>query len=339
MRKIIEMNKIPTHNLTLTILLLALASGPLVLAQEADAQSQDEIKDITGRNYLLVPSTPRAAPVPIKLTDFCLLNWDFAAPDFKLQDNGHMTGKGYMASPSLAGQMLPYAKEEGNSLCQVPRYSLVPSGLPDGGNALQYALGPQQRTDPKARTEHYLVIENFDKIYVSDFSLKLHPDFTPIDLKRQDGGSAWCCLRQWHQGVPISPPMALSLKQGTRDIISTRFCWGTYEGGEIFRARSSEKKIQLGKWYHFRFEWRIAPGTDRSFCKVWMSDLRKGDQLTAEDMWCNYHGPIGYTTPEGKPNWNSHPLREQQGLYQNSHLVTKTFHAVIYDNVCIHQRN
>ncbi len=329
-------------HLALSILLLALAGGPLALAQEADAPSQDEMKDINGRKYLLVPSTPRVAPVSIKPADVCLLKWDFSEQDFKLQDNGHMAGNGYKASLSLAGQMLPYPKEEGKSLSQVPRYSLVPSGLPGGGMAMQYALGPQARTDPKARTEHYLKIENFDKTYVSDFSLKLHPGFTPIDLKRPDGGSAWCCLRQWHQGVPIPPPMALWVKQGTPDVIRTSFSWGTYTGGrrgETYGARSSEKKIQLGQWYHFRFEWRIAPGTDRSYCLVWMSDQREGDQLTAEDMWCNYRGPIGYVAPEGKPNWTGHPLREQQGLYQNSYFAPAAFHAVIYDNVSIYLRN
>ncbi len=335
------MHKKAAH-LTRLILLLALAGGPLMLAREADAPSQDEMKDLNGRTYLLVPSTPRAAPVPIKPTDTCLLKWDFAAPDFKLQDNGHMAGNGYQASPSLAGQMLPCPKEEGKSLSQVPRYSLVPAGLPGGGKAMQYVLGPQERTDPKARTEHYLAIENFDQIYVSDFSLKLPPAFTPIDLKRATGGTAWCLLHQWHQGVPIPPPMSLRVKAGTRDVISAGFSWGVYNGGKSGKtsgAQSSEKKIQLGQWYHFRFEWRIAPGTDRSFCKVWMSDQRNGDQLTAADLWCNYHGSIGYVTPEGKPNWNSHPLREQAGLYQNSHLAPNAFHAVIYDNVSIHLRN
>ena len=66
---------------------------------------------------------------------------------------------------------------------------------------------------------------------------------------------------------------------------------------------------------------------------------RKGDQLTAEDMWCNYHGPIGYAALDGKPSWDGHPIREQEGLYQNSHLAPAAFHAVIYDNVSIHLRN
>ena len=60
-----------------------------------------------------------------------------------------MAGNGYKASLSLAGQMLPYPKEEGKSLSQVPRYSLVPSGLPGGGMAMQYALGPQARPIPR----------------------------------------------------------------------------------------------------------------------------------------------------------------------------------------------
>ena len=314
-------------------------------AQGADigtSAKQAEFTDENGRKYLLVPPIPREAPVPIKPTDVCLLKWDFDGPDFKLLKNGTLAGNGYKSVPSSWAQLLPYAKEEGESLSLVARYSVVPSGLPGGGNALQYLLGPQKRTDPKARTEHYLTIENFDKSYVSDFSLKLHPGFTPIDLKRPDGGSAWCCLRQWHQGVSIPPPMALWVKQGTRDVITASFSWGTYKGGKSAKtsgARSSEKKIQLGQWYHFRFEWRIAPGTDRSYGKVWMSDQRKGDQLTAEDMWCNYHGPIGYATPEGKPSWEGHPIREQEGLYQNSHLAPDAFHAVIYDNVGIYLRN
>jgi hypothetical protein len=326
---------------TFSILLLALAVGPLALAQEADPSSQDEMIDVNGRKHLLVPATPKAAPAALKSTDACLLKWDFAAPDFKLWDNGYMAGNGYKSTSSLWGQILPYPKAEGKSLTPVPRYSLVPSGLPDGGKALQYVLGPQERSDPKARTEHYLTIENFDKTYVSDFSLKLHPGFTPIDLKGETGRSAWCLLHQWHQGISISPPMVLRMKTGTRDVLLAGFSWGSYNGdksGKISEAQSSEKKIQLGQWYHFRFEWRIAPGTDRSFCKVWMSDQRKGDELTAADLWCNYHGPIGYVNAEGNPVWISHPIREQQGLYQNSHFATNAFHAVIYDNISIHLR-
>ena len=328
----------------LSALLLAggFLSPPLPGADSVTSEKVTEVTDVGGRKYPLVPSTPREASVPIKTTDVCLLKWDFDGPDFKLLKNGSLAGNGYKSVPSSWAQLLPYAKEEGESLCRVARYSVVPSGLPGGGNALQYFLGPQKPTDPKARTEHYLTVENFDKPYVSDFSLKLHPGFTPIDLKRPDGGSAWCCLRQWHQGVPIPPPMALSLKQGTRDVISTGFGWGTYKGGKsgkTYGTRSSEKQIQLGQWYHFRFEWRIAPGTDRSYCKVWMSAQRKGDQLTAEDMWCNYHGPIGYVALDGKPSWDGHPIREQEGLYQNSHLAPAAFHAVIYDNVSIHLRN
>ena len=94
-----------------SILPLARADSLIARAQEADSPSQDEMKDINGRMYLLVPATPRVAPVPIKPTDTCLLKWDFAAPDFQLQDNGHMAGNGYKASPGLAGQMLPYPKE------------------------------------------------------------------------------------------------------------------------------------------------------------------------------------------------------------------------------------
>ena len=313
-------------------------------AQGADLGTdarQAELTDANGQKYLLIPLTPQEAPVPIKPTDVRLLKWDFDGPDFKLLKNGTLAGIGYKSLPSAWAQWLPYAKEEGESLSPVARYTVVSSGLPGGGNALQYFLGPQKPTDHKARTEHYLTVENFVKPYVSCFSLKLHPDFSPINLKRPDGGIAWCYLRQWHQGTTraLSPPMELTVKLGTRDVISTIFRWGTDKGGKTYEARSSERKIQLGQWYHFRYEWRIAPGTDRSYSRVWMSDQRKGDQLTAEDLWCNYRGPIGYVNPDGKPSWAGHPIREQQGLYQNSHLAPEAFHAVIYDNVSIHLRN
>ena len=118
-------------------------------------------------------------------------------------------------------------------------------------------------------------------------------------------------------GSPHTAAHSIVGKTKQPDVNQNQFSWGTYTGGrrgKTYRARSSEKKIQLGQWYHFRFEWRIAPGTNRGFCQVWMSDQRKGDQLTAEDMWCNYHGPIGYAAAAGNPTGTAIPSANKKGF-------------------------
>lgn len=270
--------------------------------------------------------------------DSVILNLDFDGSDFKLYENLNFEDNGYMPTKTIYG-ILPSARIEGHSLTTIKQISVISSESKDGGNAIQYTLGPQILTDHKARAEHYLFVGDFGKIYVSEFSLKLDPNFTPIMEKRIDGGTAWCCLRQWHQSSPESPPMALDLKVGTNNVIYTNFLSGTYKTGPDNKSyRSTEKTLQLGKWYHFRYEWRIDPGTDNSFCKIWMSDTRMGNQMTDADIWCDYKGRIGYSLV-GKPaseigalSWK---IREQQGLYQNSHIGANSFHAVIYDNVKI----
>lgn len=270
--------------------------------------------------------------------DSIILNWNFDSTDFKLESNFNIADNGYRTVKYSHGD-LPRFRSEGNSLTTTPRVSVVSSE--GSGNAIQYTLGPQKEGDHKARAEHYLFVANFGKTYISEFSLKLHPGFTPILVQRADGGSAWCCFRQWHQSSPESPPMTLLLKPGTNNVIYTEFLYGTCRGGIVRKSKTSEKIIQLGKWYHFRYEWRIDPGTDNSYCKIWMSENKINSNPDNKDLWCDYKGQIGYTL-DGKSESEIEPLsrniREQQGLYQNSDFDTNAFHAVIYDSIKITEK-
>lgn len=272
-----------------------------------------------------------------QINDSIILKWDFDGDSFKIDKNYNIQDNDYKSINHGFG-ILPRFRSEGNSLTSTPMLSVVPSGVLGSGNAIQYTLGAQKEGDHKARAEHYLFVADFGKVYVSEFSLKLHSDFTPVTLQRKDGGAAWCCLRQWHQSSPESPPMTLLLKPGTNNVIYTEFLYGTRRGGMIRRSKTSEKIIQLGKWYYFRYEWRIDPGTNNSYCKIWMSENKIDKNIDNKDLWCDYEGQIGYTL-EGKPDSEIEPLsrniREQQGLYQNSDFNPDAFHAVIYDNIKI----
>lgn len=269
--------------------------------------------------------------------DSIILHWNFDSSDLKIDKNYNIQDNGYKSVNQGSG-VLPRFRSEGNSLTPTSILSVVSSGVFGSGNAIQYTLGAQKEGDHKARVEHYLFVADFGKVYVSEFSLKLHPDFTPVNLQRKDGGAAWCCLRQWHQSSPESPPMALLLKPGTNNIIYTEFLYGTRRGGIIRKYKTTEKVIQLGKWYYFRYEWRIDPGTNNSYCKIWMSENKIDENPDQKDLWYDYEGQIGYTL-EGKPESEIEPLsrniREQQGLYQNSDFNIGAFHAIIYDNIKI----
>jgi len=275
-----------------------------------------------------------------KSKDSLIIKLDFDGIDFHLSKNFDFEDNGYKGVKYNYG-VIPRARAEGESHSSKERVSVVPSDLSGCGNALQYTLGPQKETDSKARIEHYLFVGDFGKTYVSEFSLKLHRDFTAIDFARFDGGSAWCCLHQWHQSSPESPPISLNIKKGTNNVLITNFLYGTRRGGKIRSAQSSEKTVELDKWYHFRYEWHIEPGTDNSYCKIWMSDKRMSDKINDTDLWYDYKGQIGYTL-EGKPESEMEPLsrniREQQGIYQNTYIDPNAFHAVIYDNVKIYQK-
>jgi hypothetical protein len=270
--------------------------------------------------------------------DSIIINWDFDGNDFSLDKKLNILDNGYKIVSYTHG-LLPRFRSEGSSLTNFERVSVVHTFTKDDNNAIQYTLGPQKEGDLKARSEHYLFVADFGKTYISEFSLKLHPNFTPILLKRADGGAAWCCLRQWHQSSPESPPMALNLKEGSNNVIVTEFQYGTHKHGKIKRFTSTEKVLIPDKWYHFRYEWRIVPGSINSYCKVWVSENKLSKIPDPSELWCNYLGQIGYTL-EGKPESEMEPLsqkiREQQGLYQNSDFDPKAFHAVIYDNVKIY---
>jgi len=283
--------------------------------------------------------------IKVSFGPLMLLNLDFDGSDFILYGSFDFTDNGYKKTGyNYNGtiEYVPTIRIEGSSISNTPRVTVVNSQLENSGNALQYTLGPQLSTDEKARVEHYLFIGDFKKAYVSEFSIKLHPNFTPIDLVRLDGGVAWCCLHQWHQSSPESPPISLLIKNGTNNIIYTNILSGTYKTGSNNKSfNTPEKTIVLGKWYHFRYEWLIDPGTTNSYCTIWISDTRIGDQLTDADLWYNYRGPIGYTLV-GKPASEMDPLsrniREQQGIYQNTYIDPKAFHALVYDNVKIYQK-
>jgi hypothetical protein len=216
---------------------------------------------------------------------------------------------------------------------------LVPSFSRETGRAIRYALGPQA-TSGKARSEHYLHVGEFNRTYCSEFSMMLDPNMTIAEKTTEhDGGSNWVILRQWHQSAPESPPIALMLEGGTNNVIVTSIRYGDRKGAESqkFRGRNT---LKPGKWYHFRYQWHIAPGSDNGRLKVWLSDQRWGDNLRETDVLFDYHGPIGYTLngkPESEVSSHSNSIREQQGIYQGAHLAKTSFHAVSIANVRIYQ--
>ncbi|MEM7698551.1 MAG: hypothetical protein AAF236_09130 [Verrucomicrobiota bacterium] len=271
-----------------------------------------------------------------------LIALNFLSEDSRLLKNGDIFDLPFRKKPTDFGK-LPRARFEGTTLAGRPvgpqSVSLVPSFSPEAGRAIRYQLGPQGN-DSKARAEHYLHVGELNQTYCSEFSMMLDPEMTIAEKARShDQGPNWVILRQWHQSAPESPPISLGLVQGTNNIIHTLIRFGDHKGSSSLRLRG-RKTLRLGHWYHFRYKWRIAPGTDDSHLTVWFSDKRWGDELQASDLLFDYRGPIGYTLrgkPESEINEMSWVIREQQGIYQGAHRDADSFHAVSIANVQIYR--
>jgi hypothetical protein len=267
---------------------------------------------------------------------------NFKSKNSRLLPNGDFIDGEYRPRNTDYGKM-PRARFEGTipggNTVGPESVKLVPSFSPETGRAIRYALGPQA-TGGKARSEHYLHVGEFNRTYCSEFSMMLDPNMTIAEKTRKhDGGPNWVILRQWHQNAPESPPIALMLEGATNNVIVTSIRYGDRKGAESRRSRG-RKTLKPGKWYHFRYQWHIAPGSDNGRLKVWLSDERWGDSLRDTDVLFDYHGPIGYTLngkPESENNSHSNSIREQQGIYQGAHLAKPSFHAVSIANVRIYQ--
>ncbi len=285
--------------------------------------------------FLLAASITSSAQLSTNLLkDSVYIDFDFDGPDFKFFGNYNFTDNGIKPEKYSFG-VYPRARIEGKSLIDTKPIGIVQSNF---GNCMQYTLGAQDDHDKKARAEHYLFVGELNKCYVSEFSLQLHPKFTIVDKVRPDGGPAWCVLKQWHQSSPESPPMSLEVVTGTSNVIRFGILYGDYKINTR-SAKSKEMKVKLGHWYNFRVEWKVSPNDELGYCRVYVSDVRKGKEFLKKDLWFNYNGPIGYTL-KGKPEVEMtdlcHNIREHQGIYQNSHLSPETFHAVLFDNVQIY---
>ena len=211
------------------------------------------------------------------------------------------------------------------------------------GRALHYLCGPQQPGDIKARQEHYLHVASMNGTFFSEFSIKLDRDFTPVKTKRPDGGPNWCVLRQWHQSAPESPPIALNIVPGTRDILRWEIIFGDSKGHGTHSRELWKHKTELDRWYHFRVQWNVSPD-DNGRLIVLMSDRKLPRDLTKADTLFSYAGPIGYTlksTPDPaadtKSGHNRRNIREQQGIYQGPHLDPSSHHGYCIGNVAIYQ--
>lgn len=267
---------------------------------------------------------------------------NFTSENSRLLPNGDFIDGETRPRNTEYGKM-PMARFEGTipggSAVGPESVTLCPSFSSETGRGIRYALGPQV-TLGKARSEHYLHVGELNQTYCSEFSMMLDPNMTIAEKTRKhDGGPNWVVLRQWHQSVPESPPIAPGLVGGANNVIVTSIRFGDRKGAESGRLRG-RKTLKPGKWYHFRYLWRIAPGAENGRLKVWLSDARWGGSLTETDVLFDYHGPIGYTLngkPESKINSHSRSIREQQGIYQGAHRAKTSFHAVSIANVRIHQ--
>ena len=232
------------------------------------------------------------------------------------------------------------ARNEGQGV-DSESFKIVKDRTSSGGKVLHY-LVTSQRDGHKARAEHYLHIEPLGQTFVSEFSVRLDPDFTVVDIKRPDGGPNWWLLRQWHQGVDVSPPLALTVKPGTNNVLE----WGIIFGdakGHGSRKGFGEMQVALDHWYHYRVQWNISPDENGEVV-VMMSDTKLPKDLTAQDVQFRYRGPVGYRVE----NWNDlhipldgtqhepNTVREQQGIYQGAHPDAGSRHGFSVDNVAIY---
>ena len=214
-----------------------------------------------------------------------------------------------------------------------------------GGRVLHYLCAAQWESDFKARQEHYLYLAPLQQTFVSEFSLKLDDDFTPVKILRPDGGRNWCILHQWHQGHAIdsrakSPPISLQVEPGTSNVLEWVILFGSDAPDSIEKRQFGEQRVTLGKWYHFRVEWNVSPNQNGR-CIVQMSDQKLPSQLTAKETLFRYRGPIGYVEPSVPvADYADHgptSIREQMGIYQGPHLNLQAHHGFSVANVSIYR--
>lgn len=224
-------------------------------------------------------------------------------------------------------------------------FSILRDATSSTGHVLHYVVLAQEHDGHKARAEHYLHIEPLNTTFFSEFSIKLDPENTLVDAIRPDGGENWCLLRQWHQGIAVPPPLALRIEKGTNNVVS----WGVISSSDPNGRNSSshsfgEKKLELGRWYHFRVRWNISPD-EHGGVLVMMSETKLPKDLTYQDTLFRYDGPIGYRVknwdhPEVSVDGDEHApntVREQQGIYQGAHIDPKSHHGFSLDNVAIYR--
>ena len=205
------------------------------------------------------------------------------------------------------------------------------------GHALHYLI-TNQTDDHKARLEHYMHIAPMRHTFVSEFSLKLDKGFTPRESVTPAGGENWLILRQWHQCAPESPPLSLSIKNGTNNVLS----WLVISGKNKHESQESvigTYAAKLDHWYHIRMRWNISPpNTNKTQgdggCKVYLSDTVLPKDLTEANVLFNYQGPIGYAD---RPGHDGDNIREQQGIYQGAHTLLPVHHGYCIDNVAIYE--
>ena len=216
-------------------------------------------------------------------------------------------------------------------------------------DALHYLCTAQQHGDIKARHEHYLYVAPMGRTFVSEFSLRLDPEFTRVESKRPDGGQNWCILRQWHQSTvsPLSPPIALHVVNGTTNVIAWNLRWSRNDRpSRIETVERGQCQVELGQWLHFRVLWRVSPD-EQGRVTVYMSKQKLPKDLTAADTLFSYQGPVGYsaatkTSDSGGEKALGHPLntiREQQGIYQGPHLSPASHHGTCVANVAIYEQS
>jgi len=214
--------------------------------------------------------------------------------------------------------------------------------------ALHYLCTAQQPGDIKARHEHYLYVAPMGRTYVSEFSLRLDPEFTRVEAKRPDGGPNWCILRQWHQSTvsPLSPPIALHVVNGTTNVLAWNLRWSRNDRPTRIEAvERGQGPVEPGQWLHFHVLWHVSPD-DQGRVTVWMSKQKLPKDLTAADTLFSYQGPVGYSAATKSSDTAGekalgHPLntiREQQGIYQGPHLSPTSHHGISVANVAIYEQ-
>jgi hypothetical protein len=248
-------------------------------------------------------------------------------PTALLEANGRLT----------VGGLSILARFEGQGVGS-DQISLVDDPTGGAHRVLHYLLAAQRRDDPKARVEHYLRLVPMGQTCIIEFSIKLDAGFTPVDLKRPDGGSNWCILRQWHQSAPESPPVCLSVKPGTADILRWEGMFGNSKVDGVKHQVIDERQVEPGRWYDCRGQWNVMPerictAEKTGCCIVQSNDHVLPQDLADHDTIIRYRGPIGYSA---RPGHEGDQMREQEGIYQGSHVGMGSHHGYSIDHVALY---